>query len=146
MWIPKDQNLNNTHPLILLQDKSLNSMQWRNYVASKDLLESQGFYQGNSKLWLPKQTHSLRNPKPDTYTSSKGLSYPYGRLHTIKIWIPKRPSDQENKVEVISNSISKTNKVGIKDMENGVSQPSTLTIRERAQQLQVLLYGRSSLQ
>ena len=52
----------------------------------------------------------------------------------------------ENKVEVISNSINKTNKVGIKDMENGVSQPSTLTIKERAQQLQVLLFGKSSFQ
>ena len=107
MWIPKVLNLKNAHPLILI--KILKSMQWRSYVASKDLLESQGYYQGNSKLWLPKQTRSLRNPKPshslqaypskpiktwkpDTYTSSKGLSYPYGRLHTIKIWIPKRLS------------------------------------------------------
>ena len=137
-------------------------MQWRSYVVSKDLLESQGYYQGCSKLWLPKQTpRSLSNPKPShslqaypskpsktwkpkTSTSLKGPSYPFDRLNTIKIWIPKRLTDQDNKVEVIS--YSKTNKMGIKNMENGVSQPSMLTIRERAQQLQVLLFGKSSLQ
>ena len=159
---PKSLNLKNARPLVIIQDKSLESMQWRSYVVSKDLLESQGYYQGCSKLWLPKQTLcSLSNPKPShslqaypskpirkwkpkTSTSLKGPSYPYGRLNTIKIWIPKRPSDHENKVKVISNSINKTNKVGIKDMENGVSQPFTLTIKERAQQLQVLLFGKRS--
>ena len=122
MWISKDLNLNNARPLVLIQAKSLESMQWRSYVVSKNLLESQGYYQGCSKLWLPKQTpHSLSNPNPSlslqdypskpiktwkskTSTSLKKPSYPYDRLHIIKIWIPKRPSDQENKVEVISRS------------------------------------------
>lgn len=97
MWIPKDLNLNNARPLVFIQAKSLKSMQWRSYVVSKNLLESQGYYQGNSKLWLPKQTpHSLSNPKPshslqdypsnpirkwkpDTSTLLKGPYYPYGR-------------------------------------------------------------------
>ena len=165
IWIPKDQIHNKASPLILLKATCLGSRLVRSYVASQDLLRSQGYYRGCSKVWLPKQSlQSLDLSKPQSSqqastskstrtwepikvsTSLHGQGNTCDSLKPIKIWLPKRQSDQHEKVEVISKSIRKVKKADINDLENGVSQPSTLTIKERARQLQALLHGKSSLQ
>ena len=99
--------------------------------AKRSTPESQGYYQGYSKVWLPKQSlqkssmskpqHSLSKPrssleastsksartwKPKASTSLEEEDPLYNIMKTLKIWLPKRQSEQQKKVEVISNSIS----------------------------------------
>ena len=98
----------------------------------------------NQKKWVVKSSNQLANVQPRARPSRSHAKHAqanlFAQLDKLKIWLPKSLSDF--KAEVIpAPGVSAP--MPTTHIELGDSQP--LTIRDRAQNLQRLLHGKSSL-